>query len=191
MSKKAVSSPSSLLVVEEPPSVLNDLTMVPPSSSKQPQQQKGVGSSEGFFFTYTLSFLAACCSEFVTYPLDLIKARLQIQGEAALEDFNKGKATKVINKRGMLTTGLGIVREEGFFRLWQGMSPAIYRHVVYSGVRMTFYEFIRDEVLGKNPDGTIPLSTAVCGGVIAGGVAQFLASPADLVKVQVCEMQMR
>jgi solute carrier family 25 uncoupling protein 27 len=191
MSKKAVSSPSSLLVVEEPPSVLNDLTMVPPSSSKQqPQQKGGVGSSEGFLFTYTLSFLAACCSEFVTYPLDLIKARLQIQGEAALEDFNKGKATKVINKRGMLTTGLGIVREEGFFRLWQGMSPAIYRHVVYSGVRMTFYEFIRDEVLGKNPDGTIPLSTAVCGGVIAGGVAQFLASPADLVKVQVCE-QMR
>lgn len=77
------------------------------------------------------------------------------------------------------------MREEGFFKLWHGMSPAIYRHLVYSGVRMTFYEYIRDDIIGKNDDGTIPLSTAVFGGVIAGSVAQFLASPADLVKVQI------
>lgn len=121
----------------------------------------------------------------VTYPLDLIKARLQIQGEAAFDKFSAGQTQTTLQKRGMMKTGIGIFQEEGFFRLWQGMSPAIYRHVVYSGVRMTFYEFIRDDVLGKNDDGTIPLSTAVCGGVLAGGVAQFLASPADLVKVQV------
>lgn len=42
------------------------------------------------------------------------------------------------------------MKEEGFFKLWQGMSPAIYRHVVYSGVRMTFYEYIRDDIIGKN-----------------------------------------
>lgn len=39
--------------------------------------------------------------------------------------------------------------------------------------------------IGKNDDGTISLTTAVFGGVIAGSVAQFLASPADLVKVQI------
>jgi len=112
-------------------------------------------------------------------------ARLQIQGEAAFDKFAAGQTKKTLVKRGMMRTGMGIVQEEGFFRLWQGMSPAIYRHVVYSGVRMTFYEFIRDDVIGKNEDGTIPLSTAVFGGVLAGGVAQFLASPADLIKVQV------
>lgn len=125
-----------------------------------------------------------CVNLLVTYPLDLIKARLQIQGEAALDRYNEGKA-KVLQKRGMLTTGYGIIKEEGFFRLWHGMSPAIYRHLVYSGVRMTTYEYIRDEVLGKNADGTTPISTALVGGIIAGGLAQYLASPADLVKVQV------
>lgn len=70
----------------------------------------------------------------VTYPLDLIKARLQIQGEAALDQFNAGKARN-LQKRGMAGMGVGIVREEGVFRLWHGMSPAIYRHLVYSGVR--------------------------------------------------------
>jgi solute carrier family 25 uncoupling protein 27 len=77
----------------------------------------------------------------VTYPLDLIKARLQIQGEAALDNFNAGKA-KTLQPRGMLMTGMGIVREEGFFRLWHGMSPAIYRHVVYSGVRCVFCSYV-------------------------------------------------
>ena len=50
---------------------------------------------------------------------------------------------------------------------------------------MTFYEFIRDKVLGKNSDGTIPVYKALIGGCTAGMIAQFLASPADLVKVQV------
>ena len=50
---------------------------------------------------------------------------------------------------------------------------------------MTLYEYIREELLGKNPDGTIPMWKAVVGGCVAGMTAQFLASPADLVKVQV------
>ena len=53
---------------------------------------------------------------------------------------------------------------------------------------MTFYEYIREELLGKNPDGTIPVWKAVVGGCVAGMTAQFLASPADLVKVQVGKM---
>lgn len=50
---------------------------------------------------------------------------------------------------------------------------------------MTFYEYIREELLGKNADGTIPLWKAIIGGMAAGMTAQFLASPADLVKVQI------
>lgn len=46
---------------------------------------------------------------------------------------------------------------------------------VYSGVRMTFYEYIREEWLGKNSDGTIPVWKAIIGGMVAGMTAQFLA----------------
>lgn len=43
---------------------------------------------------------------------------------------------------------------------------------------MTLYETIREEMLGKNEDGTIPVWKAVVGGCVAGMTAQFLASPA-------------
>lgn len=33
--------------------------------------------------------------------------------------------------RGMVATAFGIVREEGALKLWQGVTPALYRHVVY------------------------------------------------------------
>jgi len=33
--------------------------------------------------------------------------------------------------RGMVATAFGIAREEGALKLWQGVTPALYRHVVY------------------------------------------------------------
>lgn len=31
----------------------------------------------------------------------------------------------------MVGTAMGIVREEGTMKLWQGVTPALYRHLVY------------------------------------------------------------
>lgn len=59
--------------------------------------------------------------------------------------------------RGMFQTALGIVKEEGFFRLWRGITPAIYRHAIYTGVRFGAYEKMRDNVFKKNPDGSYSL----------------------------------
>ncbi|KAJ8275185.1 hypothetical protein COCON_G00098100 [Conger conger] len=86
--------------------------------------------------------------------------------------------------RGMLRTAIGIVREEGPLKLWQGVTPAIYRHIVYSGVRMVAYEQLRDSALGRRADASFPFWKAVVGGMVAGAVGQFMASPTDLVKVQ-------
>lgn len=39
--------------------------------------------ADSFWCTYAISVAAACVAETATYPLDLTKTRLQIQGEAA------------------------------------------------------------------------------------------------------------
>ena len=48
--------------------------------------------------------------------------------------------------RGLLRTAVGVVREEGLLCLWQGVTPAVCRHVIYTGVRMNGYEWMRNYV---------------------------------------------
>ncbi|XP_069461908.1 mitochondrial uncoupling protein 4 isoform X2 [Ambystoma mexicanum] len=128
---------------------------------------------------FVLSACAASVAELVTFPLDLTKTRLQIQGEAAIRDHGGS-----VPYRGMMRTAAGIIEEEGLFKLWQGVMPAVYRHIVYSGVRMVAYEQLRDSVLGKAEDDSFPFWKSVIGGMMAGAIGQFFASPTDLVKVQ-------
>ncbi|XP_072044448.1 mitochondrial uncoupling protein 4-like [Amphiura filiformis] len=137
-----------------------------------------------FIFKYFLSAAAATVAETVTYPLDLTKTRLQIQGEiAALKHDGVAHLAEDAQYRGMVRTAVGVVQEEGLLKLWQGVTPAIYRHVVYTGCRMGAYEKIR-EVMGRNSDGSFPVWKAGLAGMSAGAIGQLIASPTDLVKVQ-------
>ena len=126
---------------------------------------------------YAMSVMAASVAETVTYPLDLTKTRLQLQGEIASGDPS-------VKYKGMFRTALGIAKEEGLFMLWRGMLPALYRHAIYTGIRMSAYEEIRNDLQRHNKDG-FPLWKKVVAGMTAGGVGQLAASPTDLIKTQI------
>ncbi|XP_072495829.1 mitochondrial uncoupling protein 4 [Notamacropus eugenii] len=130
--------------------------------------------------TFILSSFASVVAEISTFPLELTKTRLQMQGEAALNRFFKDRTPY----RGMIKTTIGIIQEEGFLKLWQGGVSAIYRQVVYSGFRMVIYEYLRDSVFGKTKNNIFPLWQSVIAGTLSGAFAQFFSNPADLVKVQ-------
>uniref|UniRef100_A0A0K0FH13 Mitochondrial uncoupling protein 4 (inferred by orthology to a human protein) n=1 Tax=Strongyloides venezuelensis TaxID=75913 RepID=A0A0K0FH13_STRVS len=125
---------------------------------------------------YVLSCTAATAAETVTYPLDVTKTRLQISHD--------GKS--VIQKpKGMIKMSMFIAKTEGIMSLWRGVTPAIYRHYIYTGIRMGTYENIRnwwnEKYRSVRPFGT--LQAMFCG-LVSGAIAQFAASPMDLVKVQ-------
>ena len=44
----------------------------------------------------------------------------------------------------MLRVTYDIVRREGPLMLWTGVGPAITRHYIYTGIRIGFYEWLRD-----------------------------------------------
>ncbi|CAK8696152.1 unnamed protein product [Clavelina lepadiformis] len=132
---------------------------------------------------FASSAAASAIAETATFPLDLTKTRLQIQGEVA----SNGHASTMV-KRGMIRTAFGVVCEEGVSKLWTGLPPAVYRHIIYTGVRMIVYEQMRENVLGRNKDGSFSVWKAAIAGLCAGSVGQFVASPMDLVKVK---MQMK
>jgi len=120
---------------------------------------------------FGFSLVAASCSEATTYPLDLTKTRLQIQGETAAKDG--------LPRSGFLKMGFGIIKDEGLSKLYFGMSPAIYRHMIYTTFRMSAYQYIRP-MMGTDA----PLYQKALLGLFCGGTGQLLANPFDLVKVQ-------
>jgi|EP00945_MAST-04E_sp_MAST-4E-sp1_P000616 solute carrier family 25 (mitochondrial uncoupling protein), member 27 len=129
-----------------------------------------------FLQTYVLSGVSSCAAETVTYPFDITKTRLQVAGEAS----SAGSGAK----RGLFGTMAGIVREEGPRQLYRGLFPACLRHLVYSGIRVSAYEVLRERVFKKDEGGHFALWKGMFAGMAAGGIGQFIATPTDLVKVQ-------
>ncbi|CAI2354485.1 unnamed protein product [Caenorhabditis sp. 36 PRJEB53466] len=120
---------------------------------------------------YFLSCTAALVAETVTYPLDITKTRLQI----AKNKFTRG---------GMMQVTYDIIRREGAMALWTGVAPAITRHYIYTGIRMGAYEQIRLLTFDTEHEKSFPLWKSMLCGAFSGLIAQFAASPTDLVKVQ-------
>jgi len=135
-----------------------------------------IKSSDTMARKYVMCVAAASIAEITTYPLDLTKTRLQLQGEVA------GGGNQAY--RGSIRTAIGIATEEGFLMLWRGMLPAIYRHAVYTGFRMSAYEEIRNQMCKNDAQG-FPLWKKVVAGMMSGGIGQFMASPTDLIKTQI------
>jgi len=140
-----------------------------------------IKSSDTIGMKYLMCVAAASVAEASTYPLDLTKTRLQLQGELASGSEN-------FKYRGMSKTALGIITEEGLLSLWRGILPALYRHAIYTGFRMSAYEEIRNSLNKKDSRGYetgFPLWKKVVAGMLAGGIGQFMASPTDLIKTQI------
>ncbi|XP_057660917.1 mitochondrial uncoupling protein 4-like isoform X2 [Diorhabda carinulata] len=109
---------------------------------------------------------------------DLVKTRLQIQGETASK-VGTGP------KKGMIGTTASIVKEDGIFGLWRGVSAIFARHLIYSGLRIAVYRQMKDVFIKQYPEQKIfPVWQGAICGITAGMVGQFFASPADLIKVQ-------
>ncbi|GMI87399.1 Uncoupling Protein 3 [Hibiscus trionum] len=122
-----------------------------------------------------LTSLSAMVAETSTFPIDLTKTRLQLHGESQPLSSSTRRPTNAFR------VAAAIVRDQGVLGLYQGLSPAILRHLFYTPIRIVGYENLRNLV---STDGSLSLSSKALVGGISGVIAQFVASPADLVKVR-------
>ena len=120
-----------------------------------------------------LSASAAATAEAVTYPLDFLKTRLQLNH------------ARVVSQN-LFTTLSQIMQKEGVASLYAGCSAAMLRHLPYTSIRVSTFETLRNwKTAASTPHSQpIPLSFLLLSGVLAGGIGQAVAVPADLVKIR-------
>mgnify|MGYP003385917982 CR=1 FL=1 len=141
-------------------------------------QQAGAGGPLLFLFGGLSAQVAAC----FTNPIDVIKIRLQLQGEQAIVTAGAG-STKASGLLGMFVK---VIREEGPLSLWKGIVPSLLREITYSSFRLGAYEPIRNMFLNKHEidSGHSPLWKKFVAGATTGAVGSGLANPIDLIKVR-------
>ncbi|KAL3687655.1 hypothetical protein R1sor_013964 [Riccia sorocarpa] len=136
------------------------------SASAQAREHNSLG------LRLLLTSASAVVSETMTFPLDMTKTRLQLQGE-----MGQGGV-----KRGAVGMATHILREEGIRGLYRGLSPAVLRHTFYTSIRIVTYEQLRNRFDDDKHNLSVTRK-ALIGGV-SGLIGQLIASPADLVKVR-------
>ncbi|KAG8383075.1 hypothetical protein BUALT_Bualt05G0146900 [Buddleja alternifolia] len=120
-----------------------------------------------------LTSLSAMAAETTTFPIDLLKTRLQLHGES----------TQSARPSSAFRIAVQIAKNDGVSGMYKGLSPAVFRHMFYTPIRIVGYERLRGVFARSSDDSLSFCSKAVIGG-ISGAIAQVVASPADLIKVR-------
>ncbi|KAI9368452.1 mitochondrial carrier domain-containing protein [Aspergillus egyptiacus] len=111
---------------------------------------------------------ASCFAAAVTHPLDLVKVRLQTRGPGA--------------PTSMVGTFAHILKNNGVFGLYNGLSAALLRQLTYSTTRFGIYEELKSRFTSpSSPPGFLTLLGMACTSGIIGGVA---GNPADVLNVR-------
>uniref|UniRef100_A0A1B0D6E3 Mitochondrial 2-oxoglutarate/malate carrier protein n=2 Tax=Phlebotomus papatasi TaxID=29031 RepID=A0A1B0D6E3_PHLPP len=105
----------------------------------------------------------------VVQPLDLVKTRMQIQGEG-------GAAREYKNTFDAFT---GILRKEGATGLYKGIGAGLLRQATYTTTRLGVYTALNETY--RQSQGKAPGLLASMGmGMIAGATGAFVGTPAEV-----------
>ncbi|KAI9598333.1 mitochondrial carrier domain-containing protein [Syncephalis fuscata] len=108
-----------------------------------------------------------------TNPLEIVKIRLQIQGEVS-------KVTNVPKR-----SAVWIVRELGLLGLYKGASACLLRDIPFSGIYFTAYAHLKKDLFHEGRDNKrLSIWELLSAGAIAGMPAAYLTTPADVIKTR-------
>ncbi|XP_071623316.1 solute carrier family 25 member 34 isoform X2 [Heliangelus exortis] len=130
----------------------------------------GVGGSVPPAADLVLGATAGCLACVLTNPLEVVKTRLQLQGEL------QPPGTYPRPYRGVLRAMGAVCRADGLRGLQKGLAAGLLYQGLMNGVRFYCYSHAEDAGWTRYPGGT------VAAGAVAGAVGAFVGSPAYLVK---------
>ncbi|KAI8981137.1 mitochondrial carrier [Trametes punicea] len=116
---------------------------------------------------------AGGCQVIFTNPLEIVKIRLQVQGEAAKLEGAKPKGA------------VHIIRQLGLFGLYKGASACLLRDIPFSAIYFPAYWHLKRDIFNEGYNGKqLSFFETLTSAAVAGMPAAYLTTPADVVKTR-------
>ncbi|KAJ5709583.1 hypothetical protein N7493_009874 [Penicillium malachiteum] len=116
---------------------------------------------------------AGGCQVVFTNPLEIVKIRLQVQGEIA-------KNVEGAPRR----SALWIVKNLGLVGLYKGASACLLRDVPFSAIYFPTYAHLKSDFFGETATNKLGVVQLLTAGAIAGMPAAYLTTPCDVIKTR-------
>ncbi|EAS33681.3 mitochondrial carrier protein [Coccidioides immitis RS] len=116
---------------------------------------------------------AGACQVVFTNPLEIVKIRLQVQGEIA-------KSGQAAPRR----SAMWIIKNLGLVGLYKGASACLLRDVPFSAIYFPTYAHLKSDFFGETPTKKLGILQLLTAGAIAGMPAAYLTTPCDVIKTR-------
>lgn len=116
---------------------------------------------------------AGGCQVIFTNPLEIVKIRLQVQGELS-------KRSDAVPRR----SAMWIVRNLGLVGLYKGASACLLRDIPFSAIYFPTYAHLKTDLFGEGPQKRLGVLQLLTAGAIAGMPAAYLTTPCDVIKTR-------
>jgi len=105
----------------------------------------------------------------VTHPLDLAKVRLQ---------------TAKVPGQSLVGMIYSIITNEGFFKIYSGLTASLLRQATYSTARFGIYEFLKEFYMESNNGAKPSTMVLLPMSMVAGAAGGLIGNPSDVVNIR-------
>ncbi|KOB72302.1 Solute carrier family 25 member 35 [Operophtera brumata] len=127
---------------------------------------------------FVVGGMAGVGAGFFSNPFDVIKTRMQLQGEL------RAKGHDAVYYKNIPHAIFTIVKHDGVGALQKGLVPALWFQLVVNGVRLGIYQHADNYGLLRDEHGNTMFFNSLLFGSISGMCGAFFGSPLQLVKTQ-------
>uniref|UniRef100_A0A8D0ZIG6 Solute carrier family 25 member 35 n=1 Tax=Sus scrofa TaxID=9823 RepID=A0A8D0ZIG6_PIG len=120
---------------------------------------------------FLMSGLAACGACLFTNPLEVVKTRMQLQGEL------QAPGTYQRHYRNVFHAFITIGRVDGLAALQKGLAPALLYQFLMNGIRLGTYGLAETGGYLHTAEGTLSPVRSAAAGALAGVMGAYLGSP--------------
>lgn len=127
---------------------------------------------------FIIGGLAACGAAVFSNPFDVLKTRMQLQGEL------RAKGQHAVYYKNAFHAGYVVFKNEGVLGLQKGLQAALMMHAIRNSIRLGLYQWFSSKGLITDEKGQTILHRSFVASAFSGAAGAFFGSPLFLIKTQ-------